>query len=110
MLVWYVRLGWFGLVGGDDVFCVCVTVKQRESCVSRGLFVLWKLSIVLTLSFGSLSCLFVVVGLLWQAIHPTAGEELVTMGVWGTSPQHSGAKVSPLLGAPAGEPTLHSKI
>jgi len=30
------------------------------------------------------------------AIHPTASEELVTMGVWGTSSAHSGAKVSPL--------------
>jgi glutathione reductase (NADPH) len=27
------------------------------------------------------------------AVHPTAGEELVTMGVWGTSPPYSGAKV-----------------
>jgi glutathione reductase (NADPH) len=44
------------------------------------------------------------------AIHPTAGEELVTMGVWGTSPPYSGAKVSPVLGAPAGEPTLPSKM
>ena len=40
------------------------------------------------------------------AIHPTASEELVTMGVWGTSPQESGAKVSPLGGAAPGEPTL----
>lgn len=44
------------------------------------------------------------------AIHPTGAEELVTMGVWGTSPQYSGAKVSPLMGAPAGEPTLNSKL
>jgi len=43
------------------------------------------------------------------AIHPTAAEELVTMGTWGTSPQETGAKVSPLMGAPAGKPTL-SKI
>ena len=44
------------------------------------------------------------------AIHPTAAEELVTMGTWGTSPQHTGAKVSPLMGAPAGEPPLKSKM
>lgn len=47
------------------------------------------------------------------AIHPTAAEELVTMGTWGTSPQYTGASVSPLMGAPAGEPTLknnHSKM
>jgi glutathione reductase (NADPH) len=44
------------------------------------------------------------------AIHPTAAEEVVTMGTWGTSPQYSGAKVPPLMGAPAGEPTLKSKI
>ena len=44
------------------------------------------------------------------AIHPTAGEELVTMGVWGTSPPYSGAKASPVLGAPAAEPTLQSKM
>ena len=30
------------------------------------------------------------------AIHPTASEELVTMGVWGTSPKSSGAKISHL--------------
>merc|ERR1712137_1374998 len=30
------------------------------------------------------------------AIHPTASEELVTMGTWGTSPQVSGAIVPPL--------------
>jgi glutathione reductase (NADPH) len=40
------------------------------------------------------------------AIHPTAAEELVTMGTWGTSPQFTGAKVSPLMGAPPPEPTL----
>lgn len=40
------------------------------------------------------------------AIHPTGAEELVTMGVWGTSPQYTGAKVSPLMGAPPPEPTL----
>lgn len=44
------------------------------------------------------------------AIHPTASEELVTMGVWGTSPQVSGATVSPLNGAPPGEPDLKSKM
>lgn len=44
------------------------------------------------------------------AIHPTASEELVTLGVWGTSPQYSGAKAPPLMGAPAPEPTLKSKI
>lgn len=38
------------------------------------------------------------------AIHPTAAEELVTMGVWGTSPCKTGAKVSPLGGASQGEP------
>jgi|UniRef100_A0A8J9SQ58 glutathione reductase (NADPH) len=41
------------------------------------------------------------------AIHPTASEELVTMGTWGTSAQHSGAKVAPLAGASSREPTLH---
>ena len=40
------------------------------------------------------------------AIHPTAAEELVTMGTWGTAPQATGAKVSPLMGAPPPEPTL----
>jgi len=30
------------------------------------------------------------------AIHPTAAEEFVTMGVWGTSPCETGAKVSPV--------------
>ncbi len=44
------------------------------------------------------------------AIHPTASEELVTMGVWGTSPQVSGASVSPLNGAPSPEPKLKSKM
>jgi len=38
------------------------------------------------------------------AIHPTASEELVTMGTWGTSPQYSGAKISPLMGG--GEPPV----
>ncbi|GKY92967.1 hypothetical protein MPSEU_000265300 [Mayamaea pseudoterrestris] len=42
------------------------------------------------------------------AIHPTASEELVTMGTWGTSAQASGAKVPPLMGAPAAKPTLKS--
>ncbi len=40
------------------------------------------------------------------AIHPTASEELVTMGTWGTSPPFTGAKASPLMGAPPPEPTL----
>jgi len=40
------------------------------------------------------------------AIHPTAAEEVVTLGTWGTSPLVSGAAVSPLMGAPAAEPTL----
>eukprot|EP00522_Entomoneis_paludosa_P011475 CAMPEP_0172453774 /NCGR_PEP_ID=MMETSP1065-20121228/10955_1 /TAXON_ID=265537 /ORGANISM="Amphiprora paludosa, Strain CCMP125" /LENGTH=312 /DNA_ID=CAMNT_0013205983 /DNA_START=1 /DNA_END=939 /DNA_ORIENTATION=+ len=40
------------------------------------------------------------------AIHPTAAEEVVTMGTWGTSPQASGAKVPPLMGASAPEPRL----
>mmetsp|Transcript_22153 Transcript_22153/g.62884 ORF Transcript_22153/g.62884 Transcript_22153/m.62884 type:complete len:498 (+) Transcript_22153:62-1555(+) len=40
------------------------------------------------------------------AIHPTASEELVTMGVWGTAPQVTGAKHSPLMGAPPAEPSL----
>jgi glutathione reductase (NADPH) len=40
------------------------------------------------------------------AIHPTGSEELVTMGVWGTSPQETGAKISPLMGASAPEPTI----
>jgi len=40
------------------------------------------------------------------AIHPTASEELVTLGTWGTSPQFSGAAVSPLAGASAPEPPL----
>ena len=38
------------------------------------------------------------------AIHPTAAEELVTMFPWGLSEGESGAKVSPLNGAPAPEP------
>ncbi|CAB9515656.1 Glutathione reductase, chloroplastic (Fragment) [Seminavis robusta] len=44
------------------------------------------------------------------AIHPTASEELVTMGTWGTSPQASGAAVPPLMGASAPEPKLKSKM
>mmetsp|Transcript_5301 Transcript_5301/g.12645 ORF Transcript_5301/g.12645 Transcript_5301/m.12645 type:complete len:496 (+) Transcript_5301:149-1636(+) len=44
------------------------------------------------------------------AIHPTASEELVTMGAWGTSPEATGAKVSPLNGSAPGEPILKSKI
>lgn len=40
------------------------------------------------------------------AIHPTAAEELVTMGTWGTSPQSTGAKDSPLGGAAPTEPRL----
>jgi glutathione reductase (NADPH) len=40
------------------------------------------------------------------AIHPTASEELVTMGSWGTSVQATGAKSSPLMGAPAVEPEM----
>mmetsp|Transcript_14818 Transcript_14818/g.24510 ORF Transcript_14818/g.24510 Transcript_14818/m.24510 type:complete len:494 (+) Transcript_14818:41-1522(+) len=40
------------------------------------------------------------------AIHPTASEELVTMGTWGTSAKATGAKVSPLMGAPSVEPEL----
>ena len=43
------------------------------------------------------------------AIHPTAAEELVTMGTWGTSPQYTGAKHSPLMGNNPPEPTLKSK-
>jgi glutathione reductase (NADPH) len=34
------------------------------------------------------------------AIHPTAAEEFVTMFPWGLSKQASGAKQSPLNGAP----------
>lgn len=44
------------------------------------------------------------------AIHPTAAEEVVTLGDWGTSPQYTGAKISPLMGAPAGKPTPKSKM
>jgi len=40
------------------------------------------------------------------AIHPTGAEELVTMGIWGTSPQFTGAKESPLMGASPPEPVL----
>ena len=38
------------------------------------------------------------------AIHPTAAEELVTMAPWGMSKAESGARVSPLNGAPVPEP------
>lgn len=44
------------------------------------------------------------------AVHPTASEELVTMGTWGTSPAATGAKHSPLNGAPSAEPMLKSKL
>jgi len=44
------------------------------------------------------------------AIHPTASEELVTMGNWGMSPQVSGAKISPLNGAPQVDPNIKSKM
>jgi glutathione reductase (NADPH) len=40
------------------------------------------------------------------AIHPTASEELVTMGTWGTSAPVSGAKHSPVTGEPAAEPII----
>merc|ERR1712232_1311825 len=40
------------------------------------------------------------------AVHPTASEELVTMGNWGTSPPYTGAKTSPLMGQSSSEPTL----
>jgi glutathione reductase (NADPH) len=40
------------------------------------------------------------------AIHPTASEELVTMGTWGTAPEATGAKVSPLMGAASPEPQI----
>jgi len=40
------------------------------------------------------------------AIHPTASEELVTMGIWGTSPEVSGAKISPINGTKSPEPRL----
>ena len=40
------------------------------------------------------------------AIHPTAAEEFVTMFPWGLGSQESGAKCSPLNGAPAPEPLL----
>jgi len=43
------------------------------------------------------------------AIHPTAAEELVTMGTWGTSPQATGAKHSPLGGNTLSEPTLKTE-
>jgi glutathione reductase (NADPH) len=44
------------------------------------------------------------------AIHPTASEEIVTMGTWGTSPLYSGAATPPLLGARTKEPTLKSSL
>jgi glutathione reductase (NADPH) len=44
------------------------------------------------------------------AIHPTASEELVTMGQWGKSAQATGAKHSPLNGSASGEPTLKSNM
>ncbi len=40
------------------------------------------------------------------AIHPTASEEFVTMFPWGLSKQVTGAKVSPLNGAPVPKPAL----
>jgi glutathione reductase (NADPH) len=40
------------------------------------------------------------------AIHPTASEELVTMGTWGMAPEKTGAKHSPLGGASPAEPTI----
>jgi len=40
------------------------------------------------------------------ALHPTAAEEFVTMFPWGLSEPATGAKVSPLNGAPAPEPKL----
>ena len=40
------------------------------------------------------------------AIHPTAAEEFVTMGTWGTSPLATGVVHSPLMGAPPAEPKL----
>lgn len=40
------------------------------------------------------------------AIHPTAAEEFVTMFPWGLSKQETGAKVSPLNGAPTIEPSI----
>ena len=40
------------------------------------------------------------------AIHPTAAEEFVTMFPWGMAPQVSGAKHSPLNGAPPAEPVI----
>jgi glutathione reductase (NADPH) len=44
------------------------------------------------------------------AIHPTASEELVTMGIWGTSPAVSGAKVSPINGTKTPEPRLKQSM
>ena len=39
------------------------------------------------------------------AIHPTASEEFVTMFPWGLSAQETGAKQSPLNGAPPPVPS-----
>lgn len=44
------------------------------------------------------------------AIHPTAGEEFVTLFPWGLSQKESGAKVSPLNGAPHPEPKVKSAV
>lgn len=41
-----------------------------------------------------------------MSIEPTLAGEVVTMGEWGSSPQHSGAKVSPLMGSSAAQPIL----
>lgn len=43
------------------------------------------------------------------ALHPTAAEEFVTMFPWGLSKQETGAKVSPLNGAPNPEPKILEK-
>ena len=40
------------------------------------------------------------------AIHPTAAEEFVTLFPWGLSKQETGAKITPLNGAPNPEPKL----
>jgi glutathione reductase (NADPH) len=44
------------------------------------------------------------------AIHPTASEEFVTLGTWGMSPQATGAKVSPLNGAPSPKPKTSAVV
>ncbi len=41
---------------------------------------------------------------LFVAMHPTASEEIVTMGVWGTIPQEIGARPTSMFGAAPGEP------